>query len=206
MFGLFKSKTRTLIVVDMQNDFVPGGALAVPGGDEVVPVINRLIEDYPIVVATKDWHPKGHCSFASSHPRYKVGDRVQLEVGSQLLWPDHCVQGTTGAEFVAGLTTKKFRKVFQKGTQVEIDSYSGMFDNGNLRETGLRPFLVENQVKEVYVVGLATDYTVKFTAVDCRRQGLDVTVLLEGCRSLEVKPGDTEKAIREMKSIGIHVK
>jgi nicotinamidase/pyrazinamidase len=206
MFGLFKSKTRTLIVVDMQNDFVPGGALAVPAGDEVVPVINRLIEDYPIVVATKDWHPTGHCSFASSHPHYKVGDRAQLEAGSQLLWPDHCVQGSLGAEFVPGLTTSKFQRVFQKGIQVEIDSYSGMFDNGNQRETGLRKFLQEHQVKEVHIVGLATEYTVKFTAVDCRRQNLDVTVLLAGCRSLEVKPGDTEKAIREMKSIGIHVK
>jgi nicotinamidase/pyrazinamidase len=206
MFGLFKSKVKALIIVDVQNDFVPGGALAVPHGDEVVPVINRLQQDFEIILATKDWHPKGHCSFASSHPRAKVGDRVQLEVGSQLLWPDHCIQGTHGAAFVAGLETAKIQKVFQKGIEAQIDSYSGMYDNGNLRETGLRQFLREREVKEVHIVGLATEYTVKYTAVDCKREKFEVFVRLEGCRSLEIKPGDTEKAIREMRGIGIQVK
>jgi nicotinamidase/pyrazinamidase len=206
MFGLFKSKVKALIIVDVQNDFVPGGALAVPKGDEVVPFINQLQRDFEIIVATKDWHPKGHVSFASTHPRTKVGERVQLEVGSQLLWPDHCVQGTPGAELVKDLETAKIQKTFLKGVDANIDSYSGMFDNGNLRETGLRSFLRERNVKEVTIVGLATEYTVKLTAVDCKKQGFDVTVLLDGCRSLEVKPGDTERAIREMKGIGILVK
>jgi nicotinamidase/pyrazinamidase len=135
-----------------------------------------------------------------------VGDRVQLEVGSQLLWPDHCVQGSKGAEFVPGLETKKIIKTFQKGIEPQIDSYSGLYDNGNLRETGLRLFLKEHKVTEVHIVGLATEYTVKFTALDCKREGFEVVVVLDGCRSLEVKPGDTEKAIREMKNAGIRIK
>ena len=159
MLGFFKSKpkVKALLIVDVQNDFIPGGALAVPQGDEVVAVINRLQAEYDLVLATKDWHPANHCSFASSHRGYQPGDRAELEVGSQLLWPDHCVQESNGAEFATGLDTKKIQKTFEKGIDRNIDSYSGMYDNGNQRETGLRTYLATKLVNEVHIVGLATD-------------------------------------------------
>ncbi|MBI5775534.1 MAG: bifunctional nicotinamidase/pyrazinamidase [Verrucomicrobia bacterium] len=206
MLGLFGSKTKALIIVDVQNDFAPGGALAVPKGDEVVPFINSVLGEYKIVVATKDWHPKNHCSFASTHPGKKVGDRVDLEDGSQLLWPDHCVQGSPGAEFVKGLDAGKIQKTFQKGIDPDIDSYSGLFDNGFKRDTGLAKYLKDNKASEVAIVGLATDYTVKFTALDCKKQGFNVTVLRKGCRALNIKPDDEEKALAEMRAAGVTVK
>lgn len=208
MLGFFKSKpkTKALLIVDVQNDFIPGGALAVPQGDEVVPVINRLQAEYDIVLATKDWHPTGHCSFASSHRGYKAGDRAELEIGSQLLWPDHCVQGSNGAEFATGLETKKILKTFEKGIDRNIDSYSGLYDNGNQRETGLRTYLATKLVTEVHIVGLATDYTVKYTALDCRRAGFEVVILLVGCRAVNLKPGDDALAIKEMKAAGVLIK
>ncbi len=206
MFGLFKSHPKALVIVDVQNDFVPGGALPVPHGDQIVPVINKLQKDFELVVATKDWHPEGHCSFASAHPGHAVGERIGLDIGSQLLWPDHCVQGSSGAEFVAGLETGKIQKIFEKGVDPQIDSYSGMYDNGNLRETGLRAYLKENKVTDVYIVGLATEFTVKFTALDCKREGFNVHVVKDGCRGLEQKPGDTEKALNDMKHVGVHIK
>ena len=208
MLGFFKSKpkVKALLIVDVQNDFIPGGALAVPQGDEVVPVINRLQSEFDLVLATKDWHPAGHCSFASSHRGYKAGDRAELEIGSQLLWPDHCVQGTKGAEFAIGLETKKIQKTFEKGVDRNIDSYSGMYDNGNQRETGLRTHLATKVVNEVHIVGLATDYTVKYTALDCKRAGFEVVVILAGCRAVNLKPGDDAQAIKEMKAAGVQVK
>lgn len=206
MLGLFGSKTKALIIVDVQNDFAPGGALAVPKGDEVVPFINSVMGDYKIIVATKDWHPRNHCSFASVHPGKKIGDRVDLEDGSQLLWPDHCVQGSPGAEFVKGLEAGKVQKTFQKGIDPDIDSYSGLFDNGFKRDTGLAKHLKDNKVTEVAVVGLATDYTVKYTALDCKKAGFEVTLLRKGCPALNVKPDDEEKALAELRASGVAVK
>lgn len=205
MLGLFK-KTKALIVVDVQNDFCPGGALPVPKGNEVVAAINKLMPGYDLVVATRDWHPRNHCSFASAHPGRKVGERIDLERGSQLLWPDHCVQGSPGAQFAQGLETSKFAKTFDKGIDKDIDSYSGLYDNDRSRSTGLEEFLKDKKVSEVHVVGLATDYTVKYTALDCAKAGFKTSVLLEGCRGLDVNPGDVERAINDMKRAGVTVK
>ncbi|HEY1170124.1 MAG TPA: bifunctional nicotinamidase/pyrazinamidase [Verrucomicrobiae bacterium] len=207
MLGLFnKKKVKALVVVDVQNDFTPGGALAVPKGDEVVPVINKLLTEYDLVVATKDWHPKGHISFASRHPGTSVGDRVELESGTQRVWPDHCVQGTVGAEFAKGLTTNKFAKVFEKGVDPAVDSYSALFDNDQRRATGLGDWLKANKVEEVYIVGLATDYTVKYTALDCAKAGFKTFVIKEGCRAVNMAAGDEERSIREMQTAGVTVK
>jgi len=205
MLGLFK-KTKALIVVDVQNDFCPGGALAVPKGDEVVPVINGLLGGYDLVVATRDWHPRNHCSFAATHRGGKVGERVDLARGSQLLWPVHCVQGTPGAEFAKGLDKSKFAKVFDKGVDADIDSYSGFYDNDRGRSTGLDNFLKEKKVSEVYIAGLATDYCVRYTALDSVKAGFKTTVLLEGCRGLDVNPGDVDRVLGEMKRAGVTVK
>jgi nicotinamidase/pyrazinamidase len=208
MLGLFKSKpkTRALLVVDVQNDFCPGGALAVPNGDQVVPVINKLQSEFEIVVATKDWHPANHISFASTHPGQKVGDMVDTETGTQRVWPDHCVQGSKGAEFAPGLQTDKFLKVFEKGIDPQIDSYSGFYDNGFVRETGLRAWLAARKVQEVHIVGLATDYTVKFTALDSKKCGFETFVIKDGCRAVNINAGDEERALKEVQASGAHVK
>ncbi len=200
--GLFSKPT--LIILDVQNDFVPGGALPVPKGDEVVPFINGIQEKYKNIVATKDWHPPKHCSFVSAHPGSHPGDRVELAEASQVVWPDHCVQDTEGADYAKGLETDKIEQVFEKGVNPRIDSYSGLYDNDFGRATGLEDYLKEHKVKEVHLVGLATDYTVKFTALDCVKAGFSTTVLLGGCRALDEK---TEaEAIAEMKRAGVRVK
>jgi nicotinamidase/pyrazinamidase len=200
--GLFSKPT--LIILDVQNDFVPGGALPVPDGNEVVPFINGIIGKYKSVVATKDWHPPKHCSFASKHPGKFAGDRVDLEGMSQVLWPDHCIQDTPGADYAAGLETDKIEKVFEKGVNPRIDSYSGLYDNDFGRATGLEDYLKEHKVKEAHIVGLATDYTVKFTALDCVKAGFATTVLLKGCRALA--KATEEEALEEMKRHGVKIK
>ncbi len=205
MFGLFK-KTKALLVVDVQTDFCPGGALAVPKGDEVVPVINKLMGEFEMVVATRDWHPRNHCSFADAHPGGKVGERVDLERGSQLLWPVHCVQDTPGADFAKGLDKAKFTKIIDKGIDRDIDSYSGFYDNDRGRSTGLEDFLRSKKVDEVHIAGLATDYCVKYTALDCVKAGFKTTLHLEACRGLDVNPGDVDRVIAEMKRAGVTVK
>jgi nicotinamidase/pyrazinamidase len=148
---------EALIIVDVQNDFLPGGALAVTEGDEVVPIINRLAKSFGLVVATQDWHPADHKSFASQHENKKPGDKVELLGMEQVLWPDHCVQGTKGAEFSSELDQLPIMNVFRKGIDPEIDSYSGFFDNGHKRSTGLHDYLQEKNVDTVTIVGLATD-------------------------------------------------
>jgi nicotinamidase/pyrazinamidase len=193
---------KTLIVVDIQNDFVPGGALAVPDGDAVVPVANRLMPQYDLVVATQDWHPADHQSFASQHPGKQPGDVIRLAGLEQVLWPDHCVQGTPGAAFVKALHTTHFRKIFHKGTDPDIDSYSGFFDNGHRKSTGLDAFLKEQGVTAFDIMGLATDYCVKFTVLDALKLGFGVTVIPAGCRGIDLNPGDCEKAIEDMKRTG----
>jgi nicotinamidase/pyrazinamidase len=196
---------RALILVDIQNDFVPGGALAVREGDQVVPIANRLIPQFDVVVATQDWHPADHGSFAGNHAGKRVGEVIDLNGLPQVLWPVHCVQGMPGAEFVAGLDVAKVAKVFRKGTDREIDSYSGFYDNGHRRSTGLGEWLSERGVRDVYVMGLATDYCVKFTALDARKMGLDVTLIEDGCRGVELKPGDVGRAVEEMRAAGVKV-
>ena len=196
---------RALILVDIQNDFVPGGALAVPDGDAVVAVANGLLPHYERVVATQDWHPADHGSFASQHPGHSVGDVIQLHGLTQILWPDHCIQETPGAELVEGLDRGAIQAVFPKGTDPGIDSYSGFFDNGKRRATGLGKHLRGEGVEEVHVVGLATDYCVKFTALDAAALGFETVVIEDGCRGVELAPGDIEKALAEMRASGITV-
>src|SRR5690348_16174351 len=162
---------NALVLVDIQNDFVPGGTLAVPEGDRIVPICDRLQDCFDLVVATQDWHPRDHGSFAANHPGRKVGDVIDLNGLRQILWPVHCVQNTPGAAFVPGLDTQRVQRIFQKGTDPAIDSYSGFFDNGHRKATGLGEYLKERAVSDVYVAGLATDYCVKFTALDATQLG-----------------------------------
>ena len=196
---------RALIVTDIQNDFLPGGALPVPRGDEVVAVANRLMERFDLVVATQDWHPADHESFASRHAGRKVGDVIDLHGLPQILWPDHCVQGTRGADFAPGLNVERFDHVIRKALDRQIDSYSAFFDNGHRRSTGMDRLLRDKGVEAVCLVGLATDYCVKYTALDARRLGYDTTIILDGCRGIERLPGDVERAVEEMKAAGVKV-
>lgn len=195
---------KALLIVDVQHDFCPGGALPVKGGHEVVPVINSLMEKFELVIATQDWHPKGHGSFASTHGK-KVGEMAKLDGLDQIMWPDHCVQGTKGAALVDKLEIKKIDSVFQKGDQKHIDSYSGFYDNGRKKATGLGEYLKKKGVKKVYVTGLATDYCVKYTALDSVQHGFETYVIEEACRGVDLKQGDVAKAIEEMKKAGIKV-
>jgi nicotinamidase/pyrazinamidase len=188
-----------LILVDIQNDFLPGGALAVPRGDEVVPVANRSSPRFELVVATQDWHPAGHGSFAASHPGRRPGEVVQLERLTQVLWPVHCVQGSAGAAFATALDVSRVERVFQKGTDPGIDSYSGFYDNGHRRSTGMGEYLRERGVKGVVVLGLATDYCVKFTALDSiQRLGLSTYVVRDGSRGVNLQKGDVDRAYEEL--------
>ncbi len=191
-----------LILVDLQNDFMPGGALAVPDGDAVIPVANRLVRSFDLVVATQDWHPPGHGSFASQYAGKNPGDTVELDGLRQELWPDHCVQGTSGAELHAGLDVRRITRIFQKGTDPRIDSYSTFFDNAHLKSTGLADYLKQKGVSEVYLMGLATDYCVKFSVLDAVELGFKANVILDGCRGIDLQAGDVGKAIDEMKAVG----
>jgi nicotinamidase/pyrazinamidase len=194
-----------LILVDLQNDFLPGGALPVPHGDEVVAIANQLISRFPLVVATQDWHPPDHGSFASRHPGHRPGEMIELAGLPQMLWPDHCVQNTGGALFAPGLNTRGIHRVLPKGSDPAIDSYSGFFDNGHRKSTGLADFLRGRGVNAVSVMGLATDYCVKFTALDAIREGFAVTLVVAGCRGVELRAGDGERAIAEMREAGVTV-
>jgi nicotinamidase/pyrazinamidase len=195
---------QALILVDIQNDFVPGGALPVAEGDRVVPIANRLQKHFDLIVATQDWHPANHGSFASQHAGKKIGDVIDLHGLPQVLWPDHCVQRSNGAEFHPDLDRSRVARVFQKGVDPEIDSYSGFFDNGHRRGTGLAEYLKSQGVTHVFVCGLATDYCVKFTALDARQLGFDTTVVVAACRGVNLQPGDVDAAIKDMHRAGIH--
>ncbi len=196
---------RALIIIDVQNDFVPGGALPTRGGDEVVPVINRLQPELELVVATQDWHPANHGSFASNHPGHKPGEVIDLHGLQQILWPDHCVQGSKGAELHPALDRARIAKVVQKGTDPAIDSYSAFFDNGRRKATGLEAYLREQQVTDVAIAGLATDYCVLWSARDAHSLGFRTHVIRDACRGVELQPGDIERAFAEMRSLGIEL-
>lgn len=193
---------NALILIDLQNDFCPGGALAVAEGDLTIPVANRLMDAFDLVIATQDWHPAAHESFAAQHHDRKAGEVIDLHGLPQVLWPIHCVQGSFGAEFVRELNTSRIEHVFTKGTDPEIDSYSGFFDNGHRKATGLGDFLKEKKVESVYIMGLATDYCVKFTALDALELGFETHVITDGCRGVNLKPNDSELALEELKGKG----
>jgi nicotinamidase/pyrazinamidase len=196
---------RALVLVDIQNDFCPGGALEVKRGDEVVEVANRLGRHFDLVVATQDWHPRDHGSFATNHVGKEPYDVIELGGLPQVLWPVHCVQDSPGAELHPRLDRTRITKVFTKGTDPSIDSYSAFHDNGRRKSTGLGEWLKGQGVGEVYVLGLATDYCVKFTALDARKDGFAAFLVEDGCRGVELAPGDSERAVDEMRSAGVVV-
>ena len=189
---------KALILVDIQNDFLPGGALAVPEGDKIIPVVNRLLAAFPLVVATQDWHPANHGSFAANHPGKQPYEQIDLNGLPQTLWPVHCVQETPGAELAKGLDRERLAKVFPKGTDAGIDSYSGLFDNGRRQSTGLGEWLQAQGVTEVFVCGLATDYCVKFTALDAAQMGFTTSFIADASRGVNLRPNDVAVAIAAM--------
>lgn len=196
---------KALILVDIQNDFCPGGALAVPHGDEVVLIANRLMDQVDLVVATQDWHPANHGSFAANHPGKKPFNLAELGGLPQVLWPTHCVQQTIGAQFHPRLNTQRITKVFPKGTDPSIDSYSGFFDNGHKKATGLGDWLKEQKVTQVLICGLATDYCVKATAIDAVALGFRTVLIEDACRGVGLNPGDIPAAINAMRDAGVHI-
>jgi nicotinamidase/pyrazinamidase len=193
---------NALIIVDLQNDFLPGGALPVPRGDEVIPLANELQQRFELVVATQDWHPSDHGSFAANHPGKEPGDRIILDGIEQILWPVHCVQNSHGAEFAPAFDTSRIADVFHKGIERNIDSYSTFFDNAHRRHTGLAYYLEKRSIQDIYLMGLALDYCVKYSVLDARRLGLNTHVILDGCRGIELARGDIDRAIDEMKRAG----
>lgn len=197
--------SKALVIVDVQYDFLPGGALAVSEGDEIIPVINVLQEKFDLIIATQDWHPEGHQSFASSHSGKTPGDLIELHGLDQILWPDHCVQYTKGAQFAAELNQTSWDSIFQKGKNPEVDSYSGFFDNARRGDTGLGDYLQSKGVKQVYIVGLAQDYCVKFTALDSQSLGFETFLVTDATRPVNLSEKDGDLALNEMKTAGIHL-
>lgn len=196
---------RALILVDIQNDFMPAGALPAADGFEVIAVANGLTPNFDLVVATQDWHPPNHGSFASNQAGHDPGDVIDLDGLEQVLWPDHCVQGTAGAAFVETLEMNSVDAIVRKGTDPCIDSYSGFFDNGHRKSTGLTGYLRERDVEEVFIVGVATDYCVKWTALDAVKAGFDTFVVRDGCRGVGLQPEDIENAFTEMTEAGVEL-
>jgi nicotinamidase/pyrazinamidase len=195
-------ETSCLIVVDVQNDFMPGGALAVPKGDEVVAPINRMGSRFRHVILTQDWHPKGHVSFASSHPGKKPFETIDLPYGKQVLWPDHCVQGTEGAALHRNLSIPHAELVIRKGHHRDIDSYSAFLEADRKTPTGLAGYLKERGFKKIYACGLATDFCVAWTALDARAAGLDVVLIEDACRGIDID-GSLGKAQMDMAAAGV---
>lgn len=200
-----QAQDTALILVDLQNDFCPLGALPVPEGDQVIPIANALMSEFPTVVATQDWHPADHGSFAANHLWRKPGQIIDLNGLPQILWQIHCVQGSFGAEFVAELDQSGINEVFVKGTDKEIDSYSGFFDNGHRKATGLGDWLKARGIQRVYVLGLATDYCVKFTALDAVDLGFETYLVTDASRGVNLNPGDVDQAIEDMRAAGVRL-
>lgn len=196
---------KTLLLIDLQNDFCPGGALAVDEGNLLIPIANALIPKFDLVLATQDWHPATHGSFAANHPWRRPGQVIDLNGLSQVLWPIHCVQESFGAEFVKDLNIDGIHKVFVKGTDPEIDSYSGFFDNGHRKATGLGDYLKAQGVTELWVMGIATDYCVKFTVLDALELGFKVNLIEDACRGVNLQTGDVTQAVIDMRSKGANL-
>ena len=196
---------KALILVDIQNDFLPGGALAVPEGDMIVPLVNRIQEKFDLILATQDYHPANHASFAINHENKKPGEIIDLHGLAQVLWPAHCVQHSDGAAFGKDLDMARVTKIFYKGENPDIDSYSGFFDNGKRKKTGLAEYLKSKGVDTVYIVGLATDFCVKFTALDAVDLGFETYVIKDATRAINLQPGDFEASLKEMEKAGVKV-
>ena len=200
--GIVAGDGDALLVVDVQNDFCPGGALAVPNGDQVVAVINRLTVRFAHIVLTQDWHPAGHQSFASRHPGKQPFETVEVDYGIQTLWPDHCVQGTAGAAFHAELDVTRSELILRKGFRLAIDSYSAFFENDHTTTTGLAGYLKERGLGRVFCAGLATDFCVRFSAVDAVRQGFETYLIEDACRGIDLD-GSMAAARAEMAEVGV---
>jgi len=201
-----KHKKKTaLILVDLQNDFLPGGALGVKDGNKIMPAIRALEEkNFDRIVASKDWHPRHHGSFASAHGK-KVGEVVDLYGLPQILWPDHCVQESQGADFGGDWNPGKLDKIIPKGTNPKIDSYSAFFDNGHTQSTGLEEYLRKEGIETIYLAGLTTEYCVKFSALDALKLGFEVYIVEDACKAVNLKRGEHERAIQEMHAAGAHI-
>lgn len=195
---------KALLVVDLQNDFSPSGALPVPEGDEIVSLINALTQSFELVIATQDWHPPQHQSFAEEHNK-TPGEIIDLHGIDQVLWPVHCVQDTHGADFIPGFQLENVDWICQKGSDIEVDSYSGFFDNDHQKSTGLHAFLLEKGVNELVIAGLATDYCVKYTALDAVRLDYVTTVITDATRGVDLNPGDVKKSLEEMAASGVQL-
>ena len=193
-----------LVVIDVQNDFCPGGALAVAGGDLVVPLVNRLAAEFPVRVFTQDWHPADHMSFAANHPGAAPFSSVEMPYGKQVLWPVHCVQGTRGAEFHPGLDTGAADLFVRKGFRPEIDSYSAFFENDHATPTGLAGYLRDRGVRRVWLTGLATDFCVSWSAIDALGRNFEVVLVEDACRAIDLD-GSLEAAMRQMRSGGVRI-
>lgn len=196
---------KALLIVDIQLDFLPGGALGVKDGNRVIPIIDDLMEmPFDYIVASRDWHPENHGSFASTHHK-KPGDTVMLKGIKQILWPKHCVQGTPGSEFSPMLKLEKVHDIFSKGTDVDIDSYSAFFDNGHLKATGLDEMLKKKNITDLFIVGLTTDYCVKYSVLDAVDLGYRVFVVKDACKPVNLREDDEDKALQEMEKVGAKI-
>jgi nicotinamidase/pyrazinamidase len=191
-----------LLIIDVQNDFCPGGALEVTDGDAVVPVINRVAARFDHVALTQDWHPAGHSSFASSHPGSSPFQTIEMPYGQQTLWPDHCIQGSSGSAFHPKLETQRAELVIRKGFRTAIDSYSAFFENDQLTPTGLAGYLSERGIQRIFLAGLATDFCVNYSAIDARKLGFDVVLIEAGCRAIDLG-GTLDAAWSGMAAVGV---
>jgi nicotinamidase/pyrazinamidase len=196
---------QALILVDIQRDFLPGGPLGVAEGDQIIPVANRLQPQFTQVIATQDWHPADHGSFAANHPGHAPGEVIDLDGLPQILWPIHCLQGSAGAALADALDQRHLSATFAKGTDPHIDSYSAFFDNGHRKATGLGQYLKEKGIHDVYILGLAADVCVKFTALDAVGEGFQTYVITDGTRGVNLQPGDTERAFADLRQAGVHL-
>ena len=195
---------EALIVIDLQNDFCPGGALAVAGGDEIVPVVNDLVQSSAHVILTQDWHPQHHSSFASSHPGKSLFESISMPYGPQTLWPDHCIQGSGGAAFHPHFNRTKAELIIRKGFRPGVDSYSAFFENDHLTSTGLAGYLRERGIGEITLVGLATDFCVAYSALDGVAQGFATTVRLDACRGIDLG-GSLAAMTQKMRDAGVRL-
>ena len=203
-YSLDLSSRDALLVIDLQNDFCTGGALAVPDGEAIVPVVNRLIDRFPHALATQDWHPEGHLSFASSHEGQTPYGTIELSYGTQVLWPDHCVQGHDGSTLHKDLNKNALELILRKGFRKKIDSYSAFFENDKTTSTGLTGYLKERQIERVFLCGLATDFCVYYSAIDAIKQGFETFVIADACRAIDLD-GSLAKAMTHMRESGVEI-